>query len=161
MLRLHKRHAQRRRFREAIVSWDIGSFRENRGNIVEIKNNIRKTAKRMSVLAENVGEILLAMKSALGDVSAQIAVAPPPAPTAWAAPHPSPVGDTFPSRGRLCCASKFYVNITRVSQILIDMTKVGRNGILTIRILFRGSTHRRCEIEFRPPKFVFRGNTRR
>ena len=55
----------------------------------------------MSVLAENVGEILLAMKSALGDVSAQIAVAPPPAPTAWAAPHPSPVGDTFPTRGRL------------------------------------------------------------
>ena len=35
------------------------------------------------------------------------------------APHPSPVGDTFPSRGRLRYGSKFYVNITRVGRSCI------------------------------------------
>ena len=29
------------------------------------------------------------------------------------APHPSPIGDTFPSRGRLCCASKFLCQHNR------------------------------------------------
>ena len=35
------------------------------------------------------------------------------------APHPSPIGDTFPSRGRLHYASKFYVNTTRVRRSCI------------------------------------------
>ena len=43
------------------------------------------------------------------------------------------------------CASKFYVNIT----------KVRRSCILTIRMLFHGNTHRRCEVEFRPSEFNF------
>ena len=36
-----------------------------------------------------------------------VAVTPPLVPSTQAAPHPSPAGDTFPSRGRLVCARRY------------------------------------------------------
>ena len=58
-------------------------------------------------------------------------------------PHPPLARSPFPSRGRLCCVSKFYVNIT----------EVGRNRILTIRIRIS----RQCSPQARPLKFDFTG----
>ena len=66
-------------------------------------------------------------------MSAQVSFAHPPAPSVRAAPHPS-LRDTFPSRGRLWYASKFYVNITWVSQILANITR----GYAFEDVRFRG-----------------------